>query len=324
MTEKLQWILERYVGPYHVRTIYDSDNQSVLIPTTERCSLHYFLMSQNTVWMEVYVYMYDKIPEFMIRKKFQTALIHVLEGSPLNIRTESEDWELQWYDGHYFFLDGLSGWLYFRNLRGDWNAWETTRDIVGMMGSKMGGKWDKRASSARIAVFTGDMEYILEGGGNPERCATLRVPGNKQTLLCMKRTIIVEVAAAALNFTTVYTYDIANRSGYPTGEISTSLSTEFDPDASLLRKQYLGLIQLSDVEYPKFVYCTYNRRSQSMSIAVWFLPFDVSCWIITVVLFCLFFLLQIISSGRLYTPQALSESILVIFRILFRQSVANK
>jgi hypothetical protein len=98
MTEKLQWILECYVGPNNVRTIYDSDNQSVLIPTTKRCSLHYFLMSQNTVWMEVYVYMYDKIPEFMIRKTFQTALIHVLERSPLNIHTKSEDWEMQWND----------------------------------------------------------------------------------------------------------------------------------------------------------------------------------------------------------------------------------
>jgi hypothetical protein len=179
------------------------------------------------------------------------------------------------------------------------------------------------ANSARIAVFTGDMEYISARGGNPGRCATLRVPGNKQTLLCMKWTIMAEVAAAALNFTRVYTYDRVNRSGYPTGEITTILSTEFDPDASLLHKEFRGLVHLGDVEYHTFVYCTYNRRSQSMSIAVWFLPFDVSCWIITAVLFCLFFLLQIINPGRLYTPQFISETLLVIFRILFRQSLSN-
>jgi hypothetical protein len=138
MTDKLQWVLQHYVGPNNVRTIYDSDNQSALIPTTERCSLHYFLMSQNTIWREVYVYMYEKIFEFTIRKTFQTALIHVLEGSPLNIHIETEAGEFQLIDGHYFFLDGPSGWLYFRNLRGDWNAWETSRDIEGLMGSKMG------------------------------------------------------------------------------------------------------------------------------------------------------------------------------------------
>jgi hypothetical protein len=152
------------------------------------------------------------------------------------------------------------------------------------MGSKMGEKWDKKGNTARIAVLTGDMEYMLSRGENPGRCATLRVAGNKQTLLCMKWTIVAEVAAAALNFTTVYTYDTVNWSGYPTGEILASLPTEFDPDARLLNIQFRGLIQLSDVEYHPFVYCTYNRRSQSMSIAVWFHPFDVSCWIITVLL----------------------------------------
>jgi hypothetical protein len=39
MKDKLQWILEHYVGPNNVRTIYDSENQSALIPTTERCRL---------------------------------------------------------------------------------------------------------------------------------------------------------------------------------------------------------------------------------------------------------------------------------------------
>jgi hypothetical protein len=118
MTDKLRFILGFHIDLSKVRTIYDSSNQSELIPTTEHCSLHYILSLYDTTWKEVHEYVNYKIPKFMDRRTFQTALINVVEWSPLAKPTYPEFDLFQKMDGHYFFLDGLTGWMYFRNVRG--------------------------------------------------------------------------------------------------------------------------------------------------------------------------------------------------------------
>jgi hypothetical protein len=116
MTDKLDWMLKNSIGLNKVRTIYGSDNHSALIPTTERCSLHYLLQSNSSVWRETYDYISFKIRKFIVRRTFQIALIHVMERSPLSLQINAQDEEFQYSDGYSFFLDRTTGWLYFRNV----------------------------------------------------------------------------------------------------------------------------------------------------------------------------------------------------------------
>jgi hypothetical protein len=89
MTDKLEFVLRFNIDLNKVRTIYDSRNQSALIPTTEHCSLHYILSSYDTNWSDVYEYVNYKIQKFIVRRTFQTALINVIEWSPLSFPTRS-------------------------------------------------------------------------------------------------------------------------------------------------------------------------------------------------------------------------------------------
>jgi hypothetical protein len=154
MTDKLEWMLKDSIDLNKVRTIYTSDNQSALIPTTERCSLHYLLQSNSSVWRETYDYMNFKIQKFIVRRTFQTALIHVMDRFPLSLQINPQDEEFQWTDGHSFFLDRRTAWLYFRNVRGDWKAWERSRDHQSFVSSKMRRKLNKKESTMKIAVFS--------------------------------------------------------------------------------------------------------------------------------------------------------------------------
>jgi hypothetical protein len=321
MTDKLDRMLKSFIGLNKVRTIYDSGNQSALIPTTERCSLHYLLQSNNSKWKETYDYMNLKIEDFIIRRTFQTALIHMMEGSPLSFTPNAQHEAFQWTDGHSFFLDCRKGWLYFRNVRGDWNAWERSRNYEALMMSKMGGKWDKRESQLKIAVFTANSQIHWRQGKDTKRCAFLRVPGNKITRRCTMDLMMAEVAADFLNFTTVYPLDLVYRSGYPAGAISDILSQSlYLSDKTLPHTALKGLFHLNYHYYRTFIYCTYNLRSRSMSIAVWFFPFDILSWIVVAVLLCLFWLLHVISASSPYSFQTICNSLVAIFKILFRQS----
>jgi hypothetical protein len=161
MTDKLDRMLKSYIGLNKVRTIYDSSNQSALIPTTERCSLHYLLQSNTSTWEETYDYMNYRIQDFIVRRTFQTALIHVMEGSPLSLPVNGQDEAFQWTDGHYLFFYSCSGWLYFRNVRADWNVWERSRDHEGLISSKMKAKWSIKESKAKVAIFTSHVKNFL-------------------------------------------------------------------------------------------------------------------------------------------------------------------
>jgi hypothetical protein len=317
MTDRLDQTLKSYIGQNRVRTIYDNGNQSELIPISERCSLHYLLRSYNSGWRETYDYMNFKIPNFIARRTFQTALIHVIDGCPLSLPVNAQDEAFQWTDGHSLFLDSRTGWLYFRNVRGDWNAWDRSQDHKGLISSKMGGKWDKKKSTAKIAILTKYTQLMLSHEEHTRRCAFLKLLRSKQPRLCTKEIIMAEVAAEFLNFTTVYPSDLLNRSGYPSGKIVPIHSDQLVLD--LPQNVLNDFFQLIYVYDHLFVYCTYNLRSRSMSIAVWFFPFDVLSWVVVVVILCLFWVLQIVSSRSPCTLQAISESLLVIFQILFRQ-----
>jgi hypothetical protein len=85
----------------------------------------------------------------------------------------------------------------------------------------------------------------------------------------------------------------------------------------------MGSFSLVYERYHTLVYCNYNIRSRSMSIAVWFFPFDFLSWIIVVVIICMFLLVQIKCSDSPNTLQVTCDSLLVIFRILFRQSLSK-
>jgi F0F1-type ATP synthase membrane subunit a len=163
----------------------------------------------------------------------------------------------------------------------------------------------------------------LKLGSDTRRCAFLRVPGNKKTRLCTKPVIMAEIAADVLNFTTVYTYDLVNRSGYPAGSIAEIPESKLYLDTNLPESFFMGSFSLVYERYHTFVYCNYNIRSRSMSIAVWFFPYDFSSWIIVVVILCLFLLVQVKSSDSPNALQATCDSLLVIFQILFRQSLSN-
>jgi hypothetical protein len=324
MTDKLDWTLKHYIGLHQLRTIYDSgNNHSALIPTTERCSLHFLLLSFHSTWQETYGYIDHKIQDFIFRRRYQTALIHVREGSPLTIYTDPTPPIFHLTDGHFFFLDGPTGFLYFRNVRGDSNLWEASLDIEGMISSKMGENWNKRENTAKIAIRTRDINALMNTDINSRRCASLRSPPLKGTLLCTKLTMMAEVAADVLNFTTVYTHNVVNRSIFPSGELLGIYSREFDPDRRLMAKCFGGLIQLSDIVQPEFVYCIYNIQSRSMSFAVWFHPFDKTTWIAIIIFLCFFWLVQIISSRSQFTLQLLNESLLTIFQVAFRQGQSN-
>jgi hypothetical protein len=321
MTDKLDQLLKSYIDPNQVRTIYDSGNQSELIPVNERCSLHYLLQSNNSRWKETFHYMKFKIPNFVGRRTFQTALIHVIEGCPSSLHdVNAQDEAFQWTDGHSLFLDSRTGWLYFRNVRGDWNAWERSQDHKGLISSKMGGKWDKRESTAKIAVLGTYSHLVINHGEDTRPSAFIRALGNKQSRIYTKEILMAEVAADFLNFTTVYPSDLLNRSGHPTGQIGSIHSNELVLETDLPTNVLNDLLKVVFDYDHLFVYCTYNLRSRSMSIAVWFFPFDLLSWIAVAVILCLFWVLQIVSSRYPYTPQVLSESLLVIFQILFRQS----
>jgi hypothetical protein len=325
MTDKLDRMLKSFIGLNKVRTIYNSGNQSALIPTTERCSLHYLLQSNNSKWEETYDYMNYRIQDFVVRRTFQTALIHVMEGSPLSLPVNAQDEAFQWTDGHHFFLDVCSGWLYFRNVRGDWNVWERSRDHEGLISSKMKGKWSIKESKAKVAIFIPHIQNFLSwlNSVDTRRCAFLRVQGEKDTFMCTKEIMMAEAAADVLNFTTVYTNDWVNRSEYPTGVISYVFSTDLVLDSNRPENVARSIFTLIFVFPPKFVYCSYNTRARSMSIAVWFFPFDLISWIVVLGILCLFWLLQVISSGSHYSSQSINDSILVIFRILFRQALSK-
>jgi hypothetical protein len=325
MTDNLDRSLNHFIDMNKVRTIYDSENQSILNPTTERCSLHYFLRSPKTMAFEIADYMAYTIPKFVGRRMSQTAIIHVMELSPLNIVGEPHSRRIQWMDGHYFFLNVRTGWLYFRNVRGYWNDWVRSQDIGALIASKMEDKWDKIGNTAMLGVRTGDIEFLSRPGNYPKRCSSLRSSHNKRALLCNLLTVMAEVAADVRNFTTVYTNDFSNNV-YRTGEIVRISFGEFDPDETLtdLKNDGAGrIIQLNEVVSPAFVYCTDNLRSRSMSLSVWFNPFDFPSWICIIILLWLYWVFQIISSGRPYTFHVLSESILIIFQVMFRQSLSK-
>jgi F0F1-type ATP synthase membrane subunit a len=320
MTDKLDWMLKNSIGLNKVRTIYGSDNQSALIPTTERCSLNYLLQSNSSIWRETYDYMRFKIRKFIVRRTVQIALIHVMERFPLSLQINAQDEEFQWTDGHSFFLYRRTGWLYFRNVRGDWNAWERSRDHRSFISSKMRRKLNKKESTMKIAVFSFlSHDLVLRLGSDTRRCAFLRVAGNKKTRLCTKQVIMAEIAADVLNFTTVYTYDLVNRSGYPAGSIAEVPGSKLYLDKSLPESFFMGSFSLVYERYHTFVYCNYNIRSRSMSIAVWFFPYDFSSWIIVVVIHCLFLLVQVKRSDSPNALQVTCDSLLNIFQILFRQ-----
>jgi hypothetical protein len=322
MTDKLRFVLAFYIDLNKVRTIYDGSNQSALIPTTEYCSLHYILSSYDTTWKEVEDYANYKIQKFVVRRTFQTALINVVEWSPLSKTTYPELNLFQHVDGHYFFLDSGTGWLYFRNVPGDWNAWERSRDHKGFMSSKMGGNWDKLGCRAKIGVFTGDTVRFSNVEGNAGQCGFRRVPGSKQSIYCIEDTMIADFASDVLNFTKVSNYTV-NRSAFPTGLLTSIYSSNLYPNKLLYYYNLGYLIQVYDVDHSTFLYCTYNLRSRSISMAVWFSPFDFSIWTAVIIVLCLFCLMQVISCRGLHTLRIVYDSLLVIFRILFRQSLSK-
>jgi hypothetical protein len=319
MTDRLDQTLKSYISQNQVRTIYDSGNQSELIPVNERCSLHYLIQAYKSGWKETFDYMKFKIQNFVGRRMFQTALIHVIEGCPLSLHINALDEAFQWTDGHSLFLDSSTGWLYFRNVRGDWNAWERSRNHKGLISSKMGGKWDKRESTARIAVLS-ELSYLIFNYEDFGQSAFIRAMGTKQSRIYTKEIMMAEIAAEFLNFTTVYPSDLFNRSGHPTGNIGPIYPNQLVLETDLPHNVLNDLLKVF-LDYDNlFVYCTYNLRSQSMSIAVWFFPFDLLSWIAVTVILCLFWVLKIVNSSNPYTLQVISESLLVIFQILFRQS----
>jgi hypothetical protein len=233
MTDKLRFILRVHIDPNNVRTVYDSRNQSALIPTTEHCSFHYILSSYDTVWKEVSEYIKYNIRNFMFRRTFQTAVINVVDWSPLSHPTISENDLFQLYDAHHFFLNGQTGWLYFRNVRGDRNAWERSRDHKGLISSKMGGKWDQLGCTAKIGVSTRDTGRFLNVEENAGQCGFRRVPGSKQSIHCSEDTMMAEFAADVLNFTKVFTYDMVNRRAFLNGFLQSIYSSKLDLDQSL-------------------------------------------------------------------------------------------
>jgi hypothetical protein len=141
--------------------------------------------------------------------------------------------------------------------------------------------------------------------------------------MCTNEIMMAEAAADVLNFTTVYTNDWVNRSEYPTGVISYVFSTDLVLDSNRPENVARGIFILINFFPKKMVYCSYNIRARSMSMAVWFFPFDLVSWIVVLGILCLFWLLQVISSGSHYSPQSINDSILVIFRILFRQALSK-
>jgi hypothetical protein len=134
---------------------------------------------------------------------------------------------------------------------------------------------------------------LLKTGRGPKRCAILRDPETKNTLLCGKGIMMAEIAAVVLNFTTIYDFNKIS------GSIIQLLTYTNVPNPVLLPFSLDGLANLIDVRHDKMLHCSYNLRSRSMSIAVWCFPFDLSTWIVVAVMLCLFWLLQAISRYRI-------------------------
>jgi hypothetical protein len=204
MKSRLQWFLEKSVSKEITRTIYNKENQTeALNPLKEHCSLHYLLFSPRINQKELISYIENIILNFTERITNQAALVLVVDRNPAIWNPTTDHTIFQFTAGHFFFMERSSGLLYFRNVWGNHNEWETSSDHLALIEGKLNRKWQKQTSSLQIRVASRDMDSISMGIKTRSECADLQL-ATKRTFICAPLTVAAEVTASAFNFTTHY------------------------------------------------------------------------------------------------------------------------
>jgi hypothetical protein len=336
--DQIKAVERHVVHNSHLRTIYTKGdiNTSSLIPTFERCSLHYFLHYQNSNWLNAFDYMNTKIQSFTSRNLHQAVFIIIDDTNPFYLQTDYAFIMFQNTGGHFLFLNSQTGVLFFRNVWGNVDVWEiTTKNKEAFIHILMHRKWNRNESSVKLAVVWGESGNLIWKDVDPSRCGKLRVPPiYKSTLLCKKPTVAAEFLASSLNLTTVYldnTNDTAQLSAgiFYKLQLKGSSSTEVDSVAAH-PMMINGLVFQGSEEQP-LIYCTIttSRISESTTFfTVWLSPFDLVVWLILGCLLIasfpfihLFGMCLVPSLGKTNRRNLFSESVFCIFQIIFRQSV---
>jgi hypothetical protein len=331
MTDKMDWTLRSMMNPRSVRTVYDSDNQTSLIPTTERCSHHYLLLHPNTL-NEWHTYFEQTIINFTIRSSSQAAFILVIEGTPPFWTTHPGYSVFQRTAGHFFVMDGWSGWLYYQNFWGDPDDRVRSRDYNGLIFHKMHDKWEKKRSSLRIGVQSTDTDYFPHYLRiDPKRCSDLQIHLNHwNSYICSKLAVAVAVAAAALNITTIhFPYDYPLPPSFPSGTIRQIQYNTLRPQLHFLPITAITSLTLDSVHKSSLLYCVYTIPSDSTSFAVWFNPFTLHVWIalgLTLIFLSPFMLFSDNDHHGIFPKFSLkraSNCLVSILQIIFRQSISK-
>jgi hypothetical protein len=331
MRDKLDWTLRSMMNPGMVRTVYDSDNQTSLIPTAERCSHHYLLLHPNTV-NEGHTYFEQTIINFTIRSSSQAAFILVIEGTPPFWTTQPGISIFQRTAGHFFVMDVWSGWLYYQNFWGDPNDRVRSRDYNGLIFHKMHEKWEKKRSSLRIGVQSVDTEYFSDYiRTDPKRCADLKIHLNHMnSFICSRLSVAVAFAAAALNFTTIhFTYQFPIPPSFPFGTIRETFYKILRPQLYYWPINAITSLTLDSVHKSSLLYCVYTIPSDSTSFAVWFNPFTLHVWIalgLTLIFLSPFMLFSDNDQHGLlpkFSLKRVSNCLVLILQIIFRQSISK-
>jgi hypothetical protein len=331
MTDKLDWTLRSMMNPGMVRTVYGSDNQTALIPTTERCSHHYLLLHPNTVH-ELHAYFEQTIINFTIRSSSQAAFILVIDGTPPFWTTQPGFSIFQRTAGHFFVMDGWSGWLYYQNFWGDPSDRVRSRDYNGLIFHKMHEKWEKERSSLWIGVHNADTEYFSDYiRTDPKRYSDLQIHLNyMNSFICTKMSVAVAVAAAALNFTTIhFPYQYPMPPSFPFGKILRTQYNILRPQLNFVPINTITSLTLDSVHKSSLLYCVYTISSGSTSFAVWFNLFSLHVWIalgLTLIFLSPFMLFSNNDQHRRFSKFSLkrvSNCLVSILQIIFRQSISK-
>jgi hypothetical protein len=331
MTDKLDWTLRSMMNPGMVQTVYDSDNQTALIPTTERCSHHYLLFHPSTV-NEGHTYLEQTMVNFTIQSSSQAAFILVIEGTPPFWTTQPGISIFQRTAGHFFVMDGGSGWLYYQNFWGDPDDRVRSRDYDGLIFHKMNDKWEKKRSSLRIGVRNIDTEYFSDYiRTDPKRCSDLQIHLNHMnSFICTRLSVAIAVAAAALNFTTIhFTYQFPIPPSFPLGTIRLYHYKVLRPQLNVWLINAITSLTLDSVDKSSLLYCVYTIPSDSTSFAVWFNPFSLHVWIalgLTLIFISPFMLFSDNDQHGIFPKFSLervSNCLVSILQIIFRQSISK-
>jgi hypothetical protein len=331
MTDKLDWTLSSMMNHAMVRTVYNSDNQTSLIPTTERCSHHYLLLHPNTV-NEWPIYFEQTIINFTIRSSSQAAFILVMEGTPPVWTTHPHYSIFQRTAAHFFVMDVWSGWMYYQNFWGDPNDRVRSRDYNGLILYKIHNKWEKKRSSLRIGVQSIDTEYFSDYiRTDPKHCSDLQIHlSYRNSFICTRLSVAVAVAAAALNFTTIhFSYQFSIPPSFPSGTIRQIQYNKFRPQLHFWPINAITSLTLDSVYKSGLLYCVYTIPSDSTSFAVWFNPFNLHVWLalgLTLIFLFPFMLFSDDDQRGIFPKVSLkhvSNCLVSILQIIFRQSISK-